>query len=219
MCNVLIFLRDYCNTIETLFISSCRFTQWTPRGVAVYCLYKMRRRLALNLLCFKQIRSRDFGEVFWKLGAWISWASCLLSSPSLPLAICRAPPLLATLLHMVLPTYWKCWLIVPQNAAEICSSPKQMAVFVDPLRHSCSPPYDIHTWVSHLHSPPAKCLALLFGWLLNQPSAPRERKAVFAVAFSCCRTSEIYLFLHAERGFLSVCIVRIEPASMCWRYM
>ncbi|RXN23494.1 progestin and adipoQ receptor family member 3-like isoform X2 [Labeo rohita] len=33
------------------------------------------------------------------------------------------------------------------NAAEICSSPKQMAVFVDPLRHSCSPPYDIHTFV------------------------------------------------------------------------
>ncbi|KAA0717293.1 Progestin and adipoQ receptor family member 3 [Triplophysa tibetana] len=37
-------------------------------------------------------------------------------------------------------------LCVGCNAAEICSSPKQMAAFVDPLRHSCSPPYDIHTW-------------------------------------------------------------------------
>ncbi|TRY85671.1 hypothetical protein DNTS_020368 [Danionella cerebrum] len=89
----------------------------------------------------------------------------------LPLVVSLAPALLAALRHMPLPTYWKCWLIVPQNSAKICSSPKQMAVFEDPLCHSCSPPYDIHTWYwrqVYLVSVLAMMLAVFFAQIHPQ---------------------------------------------------
>lgn len=131
-------------------------------------------------------------------------------TPQLPLALCGGPPRLATSLcahahtrHTPSPHILEVLAYCAPECGGNLLQPKADGHVRGPALSLLFPTiWHSHTWVSHLHSTPAKCLALLFGWLLNQPSPPRERETVFFLSLFHLHILTIIFSIQQSRKFI-----------------